>query len=542
MYNDFVIVGPKSDPAKIAGGKDVLEALKKIEAAKAPFVSRGDKSGTHAAELRYWKSAGVDIAGQKGPWYKETGSGMGPALNTASSMNAYILTDRGTWLAFKNRGDLAILVEGDQKLFNQYGVMLVNPAKHAHVKKDLGDAFVNWVVSPAGQKAIADYKIGGEQLFFPNYKGADARHPRSPRGDDAQAALAQEPVRLYAAGSLRAALNEVAAAFTAATSVKVVAEYGPSGLLRDRIAKGEPAEVFASANMAHPESLAKAGKAAPVVLFARNRLCALAAPATNVTSATLLDRMLDPAVKLGTSTPKADPSGDYAWELFDRAERLRPGAAKTLSAKALQLTGGPDSPPPPKDRNVYGQLVSSGQADLFLTYCTNALQAKSEVAALQIVAIPEPLAVGADYGLTVIGGARPDAERFAQFVLSAPGQAILVRHGFAGATEARTPDEAQRTQPARGHGHRGEPRPDDRPRQDRHRRGQRHHRVDHRRSGRRPRAQAGRQGDGDHQGVRGDRRQVDAIRAIASRVPRRRRRARARTVARAGAGDTDGHG
>jgi len=171
MYNDFVIVGPKSDPAKVAGGKDVLDALKRIEAAKAPFVSRGDKSGTHAAELRYWKSAGVDLDAKKGPWYKETGSGMGPALNTASSLNAYVLTDRGTWLPFKNRGDLAILVEGDQKLFNQYGIMLVNPAKHAHVKRDLGTAFVNWVVSPAGQKAIASYKVGGEQLFFPNYKG-----------------------------------------------------------------------------------------------------------------------------------------------------------------------------------------------------------------------------------------------------------------------------------------------------------------------------------------------------------------------------------
>ncbi len=171
MYNDFIIIGPKSDPAKIAGGKDVLAALKKIEVAQAPFVSRADKSGTHAAELRYWKSAGVDIAAQKGPWYKETGSGMGPALNTASSLGAYILADRGTWLAFKNRGDLAILVEGDQKLFNQYGIMLVNPSKHAHVKKDLADAFINWVVSPAGQKAIAEYKVGGEQLFFPNYKG-----------------------------------------------------------------------------------------------------------------------------------------------------------------------------------------------------------------------------------------------------------------------------------------------------------------------------------------------------------------------------------
>jgi len=171
MYNDFVLIGPKSDPAKIAGGKDILGALKKVEGAKAPFVSRGDKSGTHAAELRYWKSAGIDIATQKGPWYKETGSGMGPALNTASSMGGYILADRGTWLSFKNRGDLAILVEGDQKLFNQYGIMLVNPAKHAHVKKDLGNAFINWVTSPEGQKAIAGYKIGGEQLFFPNYKG-----------------------------------------------------------------------------------------------------------------------------------------------------------------------------------------------------------------------------------------------------------------------------------------------------------------------------------------------------------------------------------
>jgi len=168
MYNDFVLVGPKSDPAKIAGGKDILEALRKIEAAKAPFVSRGDKSGTNAAELRYWKAAGVDLEAKKGPWYKDTGSGMGPTLNTASSMNGYALTDRGTWLSFKNRGDLAILVEGDQRLFNQYGVMLVNPAKHPHVKKDLGQQFVDWVVSPKGQAAIAGYKVGGEQLFFPN--------------------------------------------------------------------------------------------------------------------------------------------------------------------------------------------------------------------------------------------------------------------------------------------------------------------------------------------------------------------------------------
>lgn len=169
MYNDFVIVGPKSDPAK-ARGKDVIEGLKKIAAAGAPFASRADKSGTHAAELRYWKAAGIDPTQSKTTWYRETGSGMGPTLNTASGMNAYALADRGTWLSFKNRGELEIVVEGDQRLFNQYGVMLVNPAKHAHVKKDAGQKFVDWVISPAGQKAIAAYKIGGEQLFFPNAK------------------------------------------------------------------------------------------------------------------------------------------------------------------------------------------------------------------------------------------------------------------------------------------------------------------------------------------------------------------------------------
>ncbi len=167
MYNDFIIVGPKSDPAK-AKGNDVVAGLKAIAAAKAPFASRADKSGTHAAELRYWKAAGFDMAKDKGPWYRETGSGMGPTLNTASGMGAYALADRGTWLNFKNRGDLVILVEGDKRLFNQYGVMLVNPAKHAHVKKEAGQKFIDWVVSPAGQAAIAAYKINGEQLFFPN--------------------------------------------------------------------------------------------------------------------------------------------------------------------------------------------------------------------------------------------------------------------------------------------------------------------------------------------------------------------------------------
>ena len=170
MYNDFVLVGPKDDPAKIGGSKDIAEALRKIESAKAPFVSRGDKSGTHAAELRLWKTAGIEIEQAKGPWYRETGSGMGPALNTAASMNGYIVTDRGTWLSFKNRQDLGVLVQGDPRLFNQYGVILVNPAKYPHVKKELGQQFTDWIVSPEGQQAIASYKIDGEQLFFANSK------------------------------------------------------------------------------------------------------------------------------------------------------------------------------------------------------------------------------------------------------------------------------------------------------------------------------------------------------------------------------------
>ena len=169
MYNDFVLIGPKSDPAKIGGGKDIQVALQKISAAQAPFISRGDKSGTHAAELRYWKGAGITMA-PGSSWYKETGSGMGPALNTASAMNGYILADRATWLSFKNRGDLVILVQGDPKLFNQYGVMLVNPAKFPHVKKVEGQAFIDWLISKGGQDVIASYKIDGEQLFFPNAK------------------------------------------------------------------------------------------------------------------------------------------------------------------------------------------------------------------------------------------------------------------------------------------------------------------------------------------------------------------------------------
>ena len=168
MYNDFVLIGRKSDPARVAGGKDIVLALKKIEAFRVPFVSRGDRSGTHMAELALWQAAGIDIAKARGPWYRDTGQGMGPALNTAASLGAYILADRGTWLAFQNRADLTILVEGDKRLFNQYGVMLVNPAKHPNVKKELGQQFIDWIISPAGQKAIADYKINGEQLFYPD--------------------------------------------------------------------------------------------------------------------------------------------------------------------------------------------------------------------------------------------------------------------------------------------------------------------------------------------------------------------------------------
>lgn len=167
MYNDFVLVGPASDPAHVKGN-DIAAAFAKLRAANATFVSRGDRSGTHSAELRLWKAAGIDMSGPKFSGYKECGCGMGPALNMGSSTNGYVFTDRGTWLSFKNRGDLAIVVEGDNKLFNQYGVILVNPQKHPSVKKDLGQAFINWIVSPEGQKAIADFKINGNQLFFPN--------------------------------------------------------------------------------------------------------------------------------------------------------------------------------------------------------------------------------------------------------------------------------------------------------------------------------------------------------------------------------------
>jgi tungstate transport system substrate-binding protein len=168
MYNDFILVGPRSDPAGVGKARDVVEALHIIKDKGLPFISRGDRSGTHVAELKLWKEAGIDIERDKGPWYKSIGQGMGAALNTASAADAYVLADRGTWLSFKNRGDLDILVAGDKRLFNQYGVILVNPARHPHVKKELGQAFIDWLVSLEGQRAIADYKVGGEQLFYPN--------------------------------------------------------------------------------------------------------------------------------------------------------------------------------------------------------------------------------------------------------------------------------------------------------------------------------------------------------------------------------------
>jgi len=168
MYNDFVVIGPKSDPAGIMRTSDVVQAFKKIDAHAAPFVSRGDRSGTHVAELKLWQLAGIDIGKERGPWYNEIGQGMGAALNTAAAMNAYTLSDRGTWIAFKNKGELAITVEGDKKLFNQYGVMLVSAQKHPSVKKELGQQFIDYLVSPEGQGVIANYKIDDQQLFFPN--------------------------------------------------------------------------------------------------------------------------------------------------------------------------------------------------------------------------------------------------------------------------------------------------------------------------------------------------------------------------------------
>jgi molybdate transport system substrate-binding protein len=244
-------------------------------------------------------------------------------------------------------------------------------------------------------------------------------------------ALAQSPpLQLYAAGSLREAMTAVAQQFEAQTGRRVALTFGASGLLRERIEKGEPAQVFASADMAHPQRLAQQGGWQAPAVFALNRMCALAGPGIDATPETLLDAMLRADVRLGTSTPKADPSGDYAWALFRRAETLRPGAQAALEAKALQLTGGAGSPKPPPGRGTYAWVMDQGQADVFLTYCTNAVAAQREVPRLKIVAVPEPLQVGARYGLNSREGADAGAAQLVQFILSPAAQAILRSHGF----------------------------------------------------------------------------------------------------------------
>ncbi len=245
----------------------------------------------------------------------------------------------------------------------------------------------------------------------------------------AQPALAQE-VHLHAAGSLKAAMTDIADAYQAATGATVARSFGPSGLLRERIEQGEPAEVFASANMNHPQTLADAGLSGTVTMFARNSLCGLAQEGVEVTSGTILDVMLSDDIRLGTSTPKADPSGDYAWELFAKAGAVLDGSTARLEAKALQLTGGPDSAVPPTGRNPYAWVMTEDRADLFLTYCTNAVLAQRDTPTLQIVQLPDTLAVGADYGLTVLNGASAEAADLASFILAPEGQNILAGYGF----------------------------------------------------------------------------------------------------------------
>lgn len=241
---------------------------------------------------------------------------------------------------------------------------------------------------------------------------------------------ATHDIRLYAAGSLRNALIELAAAYTQAYGAQVETTFSPSGLLRQRIESGERPDLFASANRHHPQALADAGIGAPVVLFARNELCALAQPSVDARSESLLDVLLDPDIRVGTSTPGADPSGDYAWAFFDRADAVRTGSGEALKRKARKLTGGADSPQPPAGRNNYAWVMENDRADVFLTYCTNARAAQAEVGSLQIVAVPPELAVGADYGLSLLAADNPAAVCLAIFILSPTGQRILNDHGF----------------------------------------------------------------------------------------------------------------
>ena len=245
------------------------------------------------------------------------------------------------------------------------------------------------------------------------------------------AAAVGDPVQVYAAGSLRDALTEIARDHEARTGQKVVLTFAASGLLRERIEQGAPAQVFASADTKHPQRLANQGQWQAPVVFTRNTLCALAQGAVAVTSDTLLSTMLQPQVRLGISTPKADPAGDYAWALFQKAEALQPGATARLEAKALQLTGGANSAQAPAGRNTYAWVMEQNRADVFLTYCTNAVAARAEVPSLQVVAVPEALQVGAAYGLTVRAGAPAQAQAFAQAVLQPPAQAVFRRLGFA---------------------------------------------------------------------------------------------------------------
>ena len=241
---------------------------------------------------------------------------------------------------------------------------------------------------------------------------------------------AAEPLKLYAAGSLRTALAEIVASYEADYGIEVSTKFGPSGLLREAIEGGEDPDVFAAANMEHPEALAAGGWGGPVVLFARNQLCALAQPDVPLNTNDFLDRLLAEEVTIGTSTPGADPSGDYAWELFRRADGLEPGSFAVLAGKALQLTGGPGSQQPPAGRDPYAWVMAERKADVFLSYCTNAVLASKEMPALQIIEVPEELSVGADYGLVVRDGAPLDAWRLALHVLSPAGQKILRAHGF----------------------------------------------------------------------------------------------------------------
>ena len=245
-----------------------------------------------------------------------------------------------------------------------------------------------------------------------------------------QAPISAEPIAVAAAGSLSQALTEIAQAHETTTGQKLALSFAASGLLRERIEKGEAAQVFASADMGNPQKLAATGAWSVPRVFARNQMCALTQANLNTTPEHLLDTLLDPAVRVGTSTPKADPSGDYAWALFRKAEALRPGAYAALDRKALPLTGGPTSPKAPAGRSTYAWVMDQGQADLFLTYCTNAVVAQRELPRLKIVAIPPALQVGADYGLTVRRGAHPAAQAFADALLSPGAQAVFARHGF----------------------------------------------------------------------------------------------------------------